>query len=89
MKKPLTEYQQELVKNYYKNLDTISLDKLSEIVSDLFLAETESKQNRLWKRAHQAMLNLKVPPAIIEHILNKKDVKILAKNLNDWLAQKK
>jgi len=89
MKKPLTEYQQKLVKNYYKNIDGIMLDKLGEIVSDLFIAETESKQNRLWKRARQAMLNLKVPPSIIEHIMNKKDVKILAKNLSDWLAQKK
>jgi hypothetical protein len=31
------------------------------------------------------MIKLKVPPVIIEHIMQKKDVEILAKNLQDWL----
>jgi hypothetical protein len=35
------------------------------------------------------MLRLKVKPAIIEHIMNKKDVVILAKNLEDWLDASK
>jgi hypothetical protein len=32
---------------------------------------------------------LKVQPAIINHIMQKKDVEILAKNLQDWLAYKR
>jgi hypothetical protein len=35
------------------------------------------------------MVALKIPPAIIDHIMTKKDVKILAKNLNEWLARQK
>jgi hypothetical protein len=35
------------------------------------------------------MVNIRVPPAIIDHIMQKKDVEILAKNLKDWLAYKK
>jgi hypothetical protein len=35
------------------------------------------------------MLKLKIPPDIIAHIMAKKDVQILAKNLNDWLARRK
>jgi hypothetical protein len=35
------------------------------------------------------MVKLKAPPAIIDHIMQKKDVEILAKNLQDWLADKK
>jgi hypothetical protein len=35
------------------------------------------------------MVNIKVPPAIIDHIMQKKDVEILAKNLKDWLSYKK
>jgi hypothetical protein len=34
------------------------------------------------------MLNLKIPPAIIEHIMQKKDIEILAKNLKEWHARK-
>ena len=53
------------------------------------MADTQVKQNRLWQRAHEAMVKLKVPPAIIDHIMEKKDVEVLAKNLQDWLAYKK
>jgi len=87
MAKQLSRYQKQLVKNYYKNLDTIMLNKLSGLVSDLYLAETEAARGRLWNRAHQAMVKLKIPAGIIEHIMSKSDVEILAKNLNDWLRQ--
>jgi len=65
------------------------LGKLGELVTELYLADTQAKQNRLWQRAHKAMIKLKVPPAIIDHIMEKKDVEVLAKNLQDWLAKKK
>jgi hypothetical protein len=53
------------------------------------VAETQTKQDRLWQRAHKAMIQLKIPPSIIDHIMQKRDVQILAKNLQDWLAHKK
>ena len=68
---------------------TIMLHKLGELVTELYLADTESRQNQLWQRAHKAMLKLKVRPAIIEHIMRKRNVEILAKNLQDWLGNKK
>jgi len=85
-KREYSNYQKDVISNYYQNLDSITLVKLGELVSELFLAETDAKKDRLWERAHKAMLNLKIPPAIIGHIMAKKDVRILAKNLNDWLA---
>ena len=63
------------------------LQKLSELVTELYLAETPAKKDQLWQRAHKAMKNLKIPPKIIEHIMTKKDVEILAKNLKDWLEK--
>jgi hypothetical protein len=64
------------------------LGKLSELVTELYLADTEAKKARLWQRAHKAMVKLKVQPAIIDHIMEKQDVEILAKNLEDWLGGK-
>jgi hypothetical protein len=81
-----SQYQKNAINNYYGNLDTIMLGKLGELVSELYLAETDAKRDRLWERVHKAMLNLKIPPDIISHIMAKKDVKILAQNLNDWMA---
>ncbi len=76
-----------MIGRYYKNLDSIMLQKLAELISQLYLAETPAKREQLWQRAHKAMLKLKVPSQIINHIMQKKDVKILAKNLEDWLKK--
>jgi len=35
------------------------------------------------------MENLKISPRLIEHITGKKDVEILAKNLEDWMTDKR
>jgi hypothetical protein len=86
-KREYSHYQKNVISNYYGNLDAIMLAKLSELVSELFLADTDAKRDRLWQRVHKAMLNLKIPPDIIGHIMAKKNVEILAKNLNDWLAR--
>ena len=83
-KKQLSTYQQGVIKNYYANIDTICLQKLGELVADLYLADSEKKKERLWQSVHKAMGKLKIRPAIIEHIMQKRDVEILAKNLQDW-----
>ncbi|HUU19411.1 MAG TPA: hypothetical protein VMW72_19835 [Sedimentisphaerales bacterium] len=88
-KNDYSHYQKTVISGYYNNLDTIMLGKLGELVTELYLADTQAKQNRLWQRANKAMVKLKVPPAIIDHIMEKKDVEVLAKNLQDWLAKKK
>ena len=87
-KQEYSEYQKEVISNYYQNLDAISLAKLSELVSDLYVADSDARRERLWQRAHKAMLKLKIPAVIINHIMTKKDVQVLAKNLNDWLSRK-
>jgi len=81
-----SEYQKMVFSGYYNNLDTIMLQKLSELVTELYLADSQAKKDRLWQRAQKAMVKIRVPPAIIDHIMQKKDVEILAKNLKDWLA---
>ncbi len=86
-KQEYSQYQKGVISGYYDNLDIIMLQKLGELVSELYVAETPSKQDRLWQRVHKAMIQLKIPPAIIEHIMQKRDVQILAKNLQDWLGK--
>ena len=40
-----SQYQQSVISGYYKNLDSIMLQKLSELVSELYLAETKAKHD--------------------------------------------
>ena len=87
-KKDLSNYQQSVISNYYRNLDTIMLGKLADLVTDIFLETDKRKKEKLWQRASQAMQKLKIPPAIIDHIMEKKNIEILAKNLKDWQNRK-
>ena len=82
--KEYSDYQKSVISGYYANLDTILLQKLGELVTELYLAEKPGRRDQLWKRAEKAMLKLKIPPAIIRHIMGRRDVEILAKNLQDW-----
>ncbi len=87
-KQEYTDYQKNAISNYYKNVDTIMLGKLSELVSELYLAETEAKAKKLWQRVEKAMIQMNIPEAIINHIMQKKDVSILAKNIQEWQGKK-
>jgi hypothetical protein len=87
-KQNYSAYQKNIIGRYYENQETILLQNLQELVTELYLAETDVKRQKLWERTHKAMNKLKIKPAIIDHIMNKADVEILAKNIAEWLAQK-
>jgi len=87
-KRAYTKHQQDIIRNYYENRDSIALQRLGELVTELYLAETEAKKKQLWERVEKAMAQLKVTPAIASHIMQKKDVEVLARNLEDWLGGK-
>ena len=88
-KDEFSDYQKKVITNYYENLDAIMLQKLGELTGALYLADSEAQEDRLWQRVHKAMINLKIPLAIIDHIMREKSVEILAKNLQDWQRRKK
>jgi hypothetical protein len=79
-----TDYQRSVISGYYSNSDAIMLQRVAELVSELYVADTEAKKDRLWQRVRKAMTNLKIPPAIADHILSSRDAQVLAKNLQDW-----
>ncbi|MCL2303708.1 MAG: hypothetical protein FWC43_00015 [Planctomycetaceae bacterium] len=60
-------YQDKIIKRYYNNRDEIMQQKLSEMVTDLYLAEGK-KRAQLWKRIRAALENLKVPASQIESL---------------------
>jgi hypothetical protein len=88
-KREHSKYQQGIISQYYDRLDTIMLTKLQELVGELYLADAEAKRDRLWKRVDRAMAKLGVPPAIVKHIMARKDVEVLAKNVQDWLKPRR
>ena len=83
-KQEYSKYQQDVIGNYYKNKNSIMLTRLGELVTELYLAESAAKRKRLWERVEKAMIHLKIKPALVRHIMAKKNVEILANNLKDW-----
>ena len=75
-KQEYSQHQKNIISQYYDRLDTIMLTKLQELVTELYLADTAKKRDRLWQRVHKAMTQLKTPASIVEHIMAKKDVEM-------------
>ena len=42
-KQEYSDYQKDVINNYYRNLDAIALGKLSELVSELYLADSDDR----------------------------------------------
>lgn len=87
MAREYSSYQKDVISNYYRNLDAIKLTRLQEMVTELYLAESENKRAKLWVKVDAAMRKIEVPERIRSHIMAKKDVTILAKNVEDWLKK--
>ena len=84
-KQEYSRHQRDVIGRYYDNLDTIMLQKLQELVTELYLADSPATQKRLWDRAQKAMVKLKVPASIMGHIMSERNVEVLASNIEDWL----
>lgn len=73
-----TKYQQKVISRYYENRDQIDEQRLSELVTSLYLATTDKQKTKLWESAGETMARLKVPKSRIAHVLEKKDPAVLA-----------
>lgn len=71
-----TPYQKKIIDRYYKNFDAIAFQRLSELASDLYLAEGKQK-DKLWKRVEDALRKLEFPDSRIVHLMEKRDPQLL------------
>ncbi|MGE0607729.1 MAG: hypothetical protein AB7O62_11615 [Pirellulales bacterium] len=81
-----TKYQQNIIRNYYQNQGAISLQKLGEQVTELYLAEGKARDKR-WLQIRSTLEKLKVPASRIEHIVQQDNPTLLAKLLEELLAK--
>jgi hypothetical protein len=72
-----SNHQQRIIKNYYQNRDAISLQKLQEAVTELFLAEGKKRQ-RHWDRIAGHLEKLGVHASRIEHLRKTDDPALVA-----------
>lgn len=82
-----TKHQQKIIKGYYNNLDSILLQRLQEQVTNLYLAEGK-KQETVWKQVQTTLEKLKLPESRTQHILEKRDITLLAKLVEELFGRK-
>jgi hypothetical protein len=88
MDKKYTRHQQSIIKNYYENRGAISLQRLSELVTELYLASGKARE-RQWKYILVTLEKLGLSQERIEHLRKQDDPKLLAELVEELLAQHK
>ncbi len=79
-------YQDRIIRNYYQNRDAIGLQRLSELVTDLYLAEGKARQ-RIWKQILPALEKAGVPQSRIDHLVECDDPSLLAKLVQELMGK--
>ena len=72
MAKQYSQHQEKIIRSYYRNRDAISLQKLQEQVTELFLAEGK-KREKYWKTIAGHLEKLGIPQDRIDHFLRQDD----------------
>ena len=82
-KRDLTGHQRKIVDRYYEHRETIMVTKLGDLVSELYLAESEKARDRLWDRVEKALANVGkdrggIDRVRVDKVLRERDVRGLA-----------
>jgi len=86
--KKFSKHQQNIIKNYYENRESISLQRLSELVTELYLSEGKGREKQ-WKYIIVALEKLGLPKDRIEHLRKKDDPRLLAELVEELMAKGK
>lgn len=71
-----TPYQKKIIKRYYDNAEAIGYQRISELTTEIFLAEGK-KLDKLWKQVETALKKVNLSQQRIDHIMEKRDPKLL------------
>ena len=81
-----SRYQQNIIKKYYENRESIALQRLQELVTELYLAEGK-KRERQWDLIIGHLEKLEIKPERIEYLRSKDDPALIAKVVEELMAK--
>lgn len=85
MAKDFTPYQQKIIRNYYDNKQPLHLQKLGELVTDLYLSEGK-KRDKVWEAVCQSMKVLGVNETRIAHLRKQDKPELVAQLVKELEA---
>jgi hypothetical protein len=77
-----TPYQRKIIDRYYKNFDSIKHQRLSELATDLYLAEGK-KLERLWAQVESSLRKLELSEPRISELMQRRDPALLVTILKE------
>ncbi|MCA9107723.1 MAG: hypothetical protein R3B96_07070 [Pirellulaceae bacterium] len=81
-----SRYQEKVIRNYYQNRDSIALQRIQELLSDLYLAEGKKRES-VWKSLATHLEKAGLPAAEVAH-LREQDKPELVANVIKRLMEK-
>jgi hypothetical protein len=83
----LTKYQQKVVQRYYDHRDDIALQRVQELVTELYLSEGK-KRAKHWESLALHLGKLGVKPDVIAHLRKEDKPELVAKLVEKLMAKK-
>ena len=81
--KGYTQYQKKVIRNFYDNKDLRLVQKLGELVSNLYVETSEKKKETGWKRIKKMLTDLKTHPGEVEYLTKDKNLSMISKKLDE------
>jgi hypothetical protein len=81
-----SKHQQKIISGYYKNRGALGLQRVSELVTDLYLAEGKQRE-QVWGQLAAAMKNAGVKEPRIKQLREQDDPQLVAKLVEELMAK--
>ena len=79
--KGYTPYQQKIIRNFYENKDLRLIQKLGELVSNLYIETNGKKLESGWKKIKEILIDLKIHPNEVDFLTKDKNLTVISKKL--------
>ncbi len=76
-----SRFQQQAIKNYYNNRESIAIQRVGELVTELYLAEGK-KREKVWDNVAGHLAKMGIPPDRIAHLRAQDKPELVAKLLD-------
>lgn len=86
MDRQYSKHQQKIINNYYNNREASGLQRLQELVTELYLAEGK-KREKQWEYIQKALAKTGMKPERIAHIRQQDDPQLVAKVVEELMAE--
>ncbi|MCA9186700.1 MAG: hypothetical protein R3E01_08680 [Pirellulaceae bacterium] len=79
-----SRHQQNIIKNYYDNREAISIQRLQELVTELYLSEGK-KRDRNWQLIASHLEKLGVKRERVDHLVAQDKPELIAQVINKMM----